>query len=356
MDRKANAKFKRSSRTSLRALPWHSGKELWTHLILSWLLFAAPHLFGQVNTGDVVGRITDASGAVLPGAKVTIKNTGTGVSRTAQTGKTGDYSFSLLQVGTYDVTIAAKGFRTFVTKDLSLSAGDRLRVNGKMEIAVASERASVSAETVPALQTDSSTIGTLIPAEALAELPLNGRNLTNLVQLAAGVTEGASNAVGGGTRRQDRRLTSAFSANGQNDFLNNNMIDGMDNNERYFGSIIVRPSIDAVQEVQVSTNLYPAEVSRTEGGVADVITKSGTNTLHGSLFEYFRNDVFDARDYFATTGRSPSCVKINWRKYRRADPKEQNILLWRLRRIPPGMGPEYIYVHGSLDRSGEPRS
>ena len=253
----------------------------------------------------MVGRVTDVSGAVLPDAKVTIKNTGTGVFRTVQTGKTGDYSFSLLQVGTYEVTIEAKGFRTFVTKDLNLSAGDRVRVDGKMEIGVASESASVSAEAVPALQTDSSTIGTLIGSEFLADLPLNGRNLTNLIQLSAGVTPGAFNAAGGGDHSTDRRLTSAFSANGQNDFLNNNMIDGMDNNERYFGTIVVRPSIDAVQEVIVSTNLYPAEVSRTEGGVADVITKSGTNSFHGSLYEYLRNDAFDARDYFATTGRKP---------------------------------------------------
>ena len=84
----------------------------------------------------------------------------------------------------------------------------------------------------------------------MADLPLNGRNLTNLVQLSAGVTEGASNAAGGGNHSTDRRLTSAFSANGQNDFLNNNMIDGMDNNERYFGTIVVRPSLDAVQEVK----------------------------------------------------------------------------------------------------------
>ena len=269
------------------------------------LLVAIPHLAGQVNTGDVVGTVTDALGAVLPGAKVTIKNTSTGVSRTILTGKTGDYSFSLQQVGSYEVTFEAKGFKTSVAKDLNLSAGDRVRVDTKMEIGMASESISVSVEAAPALQTDSSTIGTLIDAQTLADLPLNGRDLTNLVQLSAGVTAGASNAPGGGTSRVDRRLTSAFSANGQNDFLNNNMIDGMDNNERYFGTIVVRPSIDAVQEVRVSTNLYPAEVTRTEGGVADVITKSGTNTFHGSLFEYLRNDVFDARNYFATMGPKP---------------------------------------------------
>ena len=184
-------------------------------------------------------------------------------------------------------------------------AGNRARVNAKMEIGVASERVSVSAASTPAIQTDSSTIGSLIGSEFLADLPLNGRDLTNLIQVSSGVTPGAFNAAGGGNHSVDRRLTSAFSANGQNDFLNNNMIDGMDNNERYFGTIVVRPSVDAVQEVKVITNLSPAEFSRTEGGVADVVTKSGTDTFHGSLFEYVRNDAFDARDYFATTGQKP---------------------------------------------------
>ena len=304
MGQKTRAKSRLRSGLAHGGLAPHPGRRS-SFMLCLLLLAAAQHLTAQVNTGDVVGRVTDVSGAVLPDARVTIKNTGTGVSRTVRTAKTGDYSFSLLQVGTYEVTVEAKGFRTFVAKDLSLSAGDRLRVDGKMEIGMASESALVSAEAGPALQADSSTIGTLIGSEFLEDLPLNGRNLTNLIQLSAGVTPGAFNAAGGGNHSTDRRLTSAFSANGQNDFLNNNMIDGMDNNERYFGTIVVRPSIDAVQEVIVSTNLYPAEVSRTEGGVADVITKSGTNSFHGSLFEYLRNDVFDARDYFATTGRKP---------------------------------------------------
>ncbi len=284
-----------------------SGFRLSTRTLMLCLLLSAamPRLVGQVNTGAVVGTLTDVSGAVMSDVTVTIRNRAMGVSRAVRTGKTGDYSFSLLQPGTYEVTIEAKGFRTFVTENLHLSAGDRLRVDARMEIGIASESTSVSAEAAPDLQTDSSTIGTLVATQSVADLPLNGRNLTNLVQLSAGVTEGASNAPGGGSHSNDRRLTSAFSANGQNDFLNNNMIDGMDNNERYFGTIVVRPSIDAVQEVNVSTNLYPAEVSRTEGGVANIITKSGTNTFHGSLFEYLRNDAFDARNYFATTGPRP---------------------------------------------------
>jgi hypothetical protein len=275
-------------------------------LLLYLLLLAdTPHMVAQVNTGDILGTVTDVSGAVIPNARVTIRNTATGESRNLQTERTGDYSFSLLQVGTYEITIEAKNFRPYVRRDLNLSAGDRVRVDAELEIGAARQSASVSAEATPLLQTDSSTVGTLIGTNNVADLPLNGRNLTNLVQLSAGVTAGASNAVAGGSHSTDRRLTAAFSANGQNDFLNNNMIDGMDNNERYFGTVVVRPSIDGVQEVNVSTNLYPAGISRAEGGVADVITKFGTNAFHGSLFEYLRNDVFDARNFFARTGPAP---------------------------------------------------
>src|SRR5271165_2446745 len=174
------------------------------------LLGAMPRLAGQVNTGAVVGTLTDVSGAVMPDVTVTIRNRAMGVSRAVRTGKTGDYSFSLLQPGTYEVTIEAKGFRTFVTENLHLSAGDRLRVDARMEIGIASESTSVSAEAAPDLQTDSSTIATLITTQSVADLPLNGRNLTGLVQLSAGVTEGASNAPGGGSHSNDRRLTSAF--------------------------------------------------------------------------------------------------------------------------------------------------
>ena len=171
------------------------GRRLSIHLVLCLSLLAAalPQSMGQVSTGDVVGRVIDASGAVLPNAKVTIKNSGTAASRTVQTGHTGDYNFSLLQAGTYEVTIEATGFRTFVMKDLSLLAGDRVRVDGKLEVGMTSE--SISVKAAPDLQADSSTIGTSITTEPVADLPLNGRNLTNLVQLSPGVTEGAFNAA-----------------------------------------------------------------------------------------------------------------------------------------------------------------
>ncbi len=150
-----------------------SGFRLSTRTLMLCLLLSAatPRLVGQVNTGAVVGTLTDVSGAVMSDVTVTIRNRAMGVSRAVRTGKTGDYSFSLLQPGTYEVTIEAKGFRTFVTENLHLSAGDRLRVDARMEIGIASESASISAEATPVLQTDSSTIGMLIATKDLEDLP-----------------------------------------------------------------------------------------------------------------------------------------------------------------------------------------
>lgn len=252
----------------------------------------------QVNTAEVVGTVTDPSDSVIANARVTITNTATGVSRSMQTGAGGDYAFTALQVGTYRVRVESPGFALFEAQDLKLAAGDRVRLEAKLAVGKQEEVVQVSASTV-ALQTDSSVVGTLIADRAVENLPLNGRNIINLVQLSAGVSEGLSNSLSSGNRPDDRRQSSSYSANGQTDIVNNNLIDGMDNNERYIGTIGIRPSIDAIQEVKVQTNIFTAEVGRTAGAVVDVITKSGTNSFHGSAFEFLRNDVFDAKDAFA---------------------------------------------------------
>ena len=257
----------------------------------------------QVATADIVGSVTEQSGARVVSGTATVTNTGTGVTQKMNLSSEGTFEFTLLQVGTYNVSVQAPGFKSFVTQ-VTVAAGDRARVNAGLTVGQAEQTISVES-TTPALQTDDSTIGTLITSDETQNLPLNGRNITNLVTVSAGVTGGMPNAMNGGTRPDDRRQTASFSANGQSDIVNNNMIDGMDNNEQFIGAIGVRPSIDAIQEVRVLTNLYSAEISRTGGGVVDLITKSGTNRFHGTLFEFVRNNVFDARDFFATTGPMP---------------------------------------------------
>jgi hypothetical protein len=276
-------------------------------LLALFVLCSPTQLKAQLVTGDLLGTVTDSTGAVVPDAKVTVKNTGTGSTRSMQSNKTGDYVFSSLQIGTYKVTVEAQGFKTFAQSGLVLAAGDRARLDAKLTIGSQVETVEIEASSAPALKTDSSTMDTLISTTAVSDLPLNGRNITNLVQLSAGVTEGAANAPGGaawtGGHADDLRQTSVFSANGQSDMFNNQMIDGMDNNERTIGTQVVKPSIDAIDQVQVMTNLYPAEYGRTAGGMMNVITKSGTNSFHGTLFEYLRNDALDAYAYVMPGGK-----------------------------------------------------
>jgi hypothetical protein len=257
----------------------------------------------QVTTADMVGTVTDSTGAVVISASVTATNKSTGESKTATVSGSGEFEFSLLQVGSYKVTVQAPGFKVYTTQ-LTLAVGDRARINAALALGENTQTVNVEA-TTPALQSDTSTIGTLITSEATQDLPLNGRNLLNLVTLGAGVTGGMENGMASGFNPNDRRPASNFSVNGQSDVNNNNLIDGMDNNERFLGMVGVRPSVEAVDQVKVFTNLYTAEISRTAGGVADLITQSGTNQFHGSAYEYLRNDVLDARNYFSRTGPKP---------------------------------------------------
>ena len=259
--------------------------------------------FAQVTTADIVGRITDASGAVLPGVTVTVENTGTHDTRVAPTNASGDYTFTLLPIGRYSVKIELQGFTT-QTASLALSAGDRSRLDVRLQVGAVAENVTVVAES-PLVQTDSATLSSLVTEKAVQDLPVNGRNFVRLVQLVPGATEGIPNSLASGTRPDDRRQTSAISINGALDNQNNQLLDGIDNNERFIGTMVVKPSIDAIAEVKVQTNMYTAEVGRTAGGVVNIITKSGSNDFHGSAFEFNRNDRFDARNFFATTGPKP---------------------------------------------------
>jgi hypothetical protein len=252
----------------------------------------------QVTTADIVGTVKDASGGVLPGATVTIKNLGTGVERSMPTNEVGNYAFTLLPIGTYSVKIELSGFKTFVNPNVVLAGGDRARVDATMQIGELTETVEVQGGAIAALQTDTSTVGGLVTDRAVQDLPVNGRNFIKLAQLVPGAHEGSLSSLSGGGRPDDRRQTSTISVNGQADSLNNYLIDGMDNNERSIATIGVKPSIDALAEVKITANLYSADIGRTTGGVINMITKSGTNNFNGTLFEFLRNDLFDAKDFF----------------------------------------------------------
>jgi hypothetical protein len=274
-------------------------------LALLVLLFPG-QLQAQLATADVLGTVTDSSGAVIPNAKVTLLNTGTGIASSINTNNLGEYVFSNVQIGTMKMTVEAKGFKTFTVADLALTAGQRFRVNAKLEVGSQVETIQVEASAAAVLQSDSSDINEVINTNTIDEMPTNGRNYYSLIELQPGA------GAGGGSNPSDMRPLMSFSANGQSYTFNNNMIDGMDNNMRGLGTVAVEPSLDALQEVQVETSNYSAEYSRTGGGIANLITKSGTNKLHGSAFEFMRNDDFDAYQWEAPgTAKSKTELRQN---------------------------------------------
>src|SRR6266852_884120 len=264
--------------------------------LIALCFFAVERGSAQLNTADILGTITDAAGAVIPGAKVTVQNTATNDTKTATSNTTGDFVFNLMQPGQYTVTVEAASFKK-ATVSLAVLAGDRARANVQLQVGEVTQTVEVEAQS-PALQTDSATLSTTVSAQAVQDLPLNGRNFVTLVQSTVGVAAGPSNSILSGTRPDERRQTANIIANGMNEVFNNQLLDGMDNNEREQFTLLIRPSIDMIKEIKVDTNSYPAEVGRAGGAVINLLTKSGTNEFHGGLYEYLRNDKLNASDFF----------------------------------------------------------
>jgi hypothetical protein len=280
---------------SLSGVTAHMKIALYGALIMI-MLTGTGSMFAQNTTADVVGTVTDNTGAAIPNAQVELTNVDTQEKRGAVSGSGGEYTFTLLKPGRYSLKATVSGFKVFTIGSFNLAAGDRAREDAHLEVGANSETVTVEA-TPPALHTDTAALITTVTEKATQELPLNGRNYINLVQVAPGATEGLNNGLASGNRPDDRRLTSSVSVNGQADVINNQLIDGMDNNERVIGSIGVRPSVDAIQEVSVQTNVFTAEVGRSAGAIINVITKSGTNDFHGTAYEFFRNDVLNAQPF-----------------------------------------------------------
>jgi hypothetical protein len=272
----------------------------WTITLSLFTLLALVSARAQQDTAEIVGTITDPSGAVVP-AQVTIENLGTGVRRGIQV-QDGSYTFTLLQIGKYAVHVNATGFKTSDIPAFDLVAGERRRVDVTMQIGQQSETVQVSALTQAQLETDSSSITQTISEDNLQTLPMNGLNFIVLAQdLSAGANQGMPGQINSGTRPDDRRMNSEISANGQFPSANNYLIDGMDNNERIIGGLGVRPSSEAITDLRVETSVYSADIARVSGAVINIITKAGTNRFHGSVFEYIRNDRLDAKNFFSVT-------------------------------------------------------
>jgi hypothetical protein len=280
-------------------------RSTWAPLLVALaalFVFSAPSA-AQITTADVVGTVSDNTGGMVPGVTVTARNTATGLVQTTVTDTGGNFQILRLAPGRYGITTTLEGFKT-VVNEVSLAIGDRYRLTTQLELGALTEQITVTT-VAPVLQTERASVATLVDERAMQDLPLNGRNFIRLAQLTPGATEGPSNALSSGNRPDDRRQSSAIAVNGQDTSQNNFLIDGLDNNERFIGTVIIRPQVDSIQEMRIETSSFSAELGRTAGGVINVVTKSGTNVMHGSAFEFYRNETMDAKNFFAKSIPKP---------------------------------------------------
>ncbi len=246
----------------------------------------------QTAFGTVVGNVTDESGAVIPGVTVTVTNEGTGLARTASTNETGGYTVVSLPPAVYTIEGELTGFSRATQTGVRLEVNQTLRVDLAMRVGQVTETIEVTAA-LPQLQTDSSTVASTVDNQKVVELPLNGRSFTQLTILMPGAVAGA------GALTSFQTSGTAVSVSGLRSEANNYTLDGVNNNESFFKTFGVQPSIDAIQEFRIQTNITSAEFGTAAGANVNVVTKSGTNQFHGSAFEFVRNDNFDSVDYFA---------------------------------------------------------
>jgi hypothetical protein len=260
----------------------------------------------QTTQGEIVGIARDQQGAALPAVAVTVTNDATGFSRSVVSGDSGEFRIPALPTGTYTLSAEKGGFATLKVAKVEILVGETRTVNLPMQIATPTENVTVESAAVQ-VDTETQHLGSVIEQTQVTALPLNGRNFAQLALLNAGV----SASGGGGGQQGGEGGVSGYSSNGQRSSSNNFMVDGIDNNNYNAGSVSQLPSIDSIQEFQVQTNNYSAEYGRNSGSVINLVTKSGTNNLHGSLYEFIRNDALDARNYFANPNAAAPELRLN---------------------------------------------
>ena len=280
-------------------------------LLFVLLLVAVP--VGAQTFGTITGEVKDGSGAIIPGATVTVTNTGTNANREMPSNESGLYTFTALPPGPYIVKSELQGFRT-VTQEVLLQIEAVVRVDFTMEIGTLSETAEVTG-VAPLISTENATIGTVIENRRIVELPLNGRNFLSLIALSTNVTSEFAGAGQAGDRQGGTRANQNFSIAGQRREYNYYTLDGTDNTDVNFNTYILLPSVDALEEFKVQTGIYSAEFGRAASQV-NVVTKSGTNQFHGTVFEFLRNDAMDSRPFsFSAAQAALPKPPFNWNQY-----------------------------------------
>ena len=265
------------------------------------IILLAPALALAQATGQINGAVTDASGAVLPGVTVEAISDATGATRSAVTGSDGLYTIPLMPPGSYTVKASLQGFRSSQRDGVRVAVTETARVAFQLEVGQISETITVSAEAT-LVETSNATHGIVIDEQKVVDLPLNGRNFTQLGTLIPGVVAppgGLGGQSGDATPGGFGNATGGFNVNGMRNQSNNFLMDGATNNDTFNTGFVLRPPPDAIQEFKILTHAFSAEYGRNAGSVVNVVTKSGSNTLSGSAWEFNRSDALNARNYFA---------------------------------------------------------
>jgi hypothetical protein len=273
-----------------------------------FLVFACHGAFAQVDSAVVAGTVHDHTGAIIPHAKITLLNTESGVTFDASSDSAGEYQFPVVPVGNYKVVVEEDGFSTLTTKVFRVDVGARERVDATLEILTSNQTVNVTAESAAVVESDSSDRGQVVDAHEIVNLPLNGRNYSDLALLAPGVTRSAL------SNQSNTSREGSFNVNGVRSTLNNYVLDGLDNNSYSFdnntySNQAIQVSPDGLAEFKIETDNFAAEFGRAGGGIINAATKSGTASVHGVIWEYLRNTYFDAKGPFAAAGEAPTLIQ-----------------------------------------------
>ncbi|HEY7306526.1 MAG TPA: carboxypeptidase regulatory-like domain-containing protein [Bryobacteraceae bacterium] len=271
------------------------------YLAILLVLLAASSAESQVTTGTILGTVTDSTGAAVAGAQVTVTNVNRGTRQQYATDQTGTYTAPFLVPGMYRVEVEKEGFKRATSVDTQLDVDQKARIDFSMQLGQVSESITVEAA-APLVRSETAELGEVVNQHSVEALPLNGRNFAQLVYLVPGVTQGQAGENLSGASTFNPRAASNFNSLGSQANANAWLVDGIMDNEYTFNTVMVQPSVESVQEFKVLTGTYSAEFGR-GAGVVTTQTRSGSNTFHGSAFEFLRNSYLDARSYFNAVGQ-----------------------------------------------------
>src|SRR5256884_6641463 len=281
--------------------------------ILSIVVLSVLPALAQTQA-SISGVIHDPTGAVIPGVTVTVTNPATNFVRAAISNEAGVYNFPSLQPGRYNIKVELPGFRTITQNDLELQIQQSARLDFTLQAGEVSQTVEVSG-TAALIATENATVGTVIENRRIVDMPLNGRNFLQLVALSPNVSYGFTDSTIAGNRQGGARAQQNISVSGQRREFNYYTLDGVDNTDVNFNTYIFLPSVDALEEFKVQTGVYSAEFGR-EASQVNVVTKSGSNNLRGTVFEFHRDDALDARPYaFTAVQAATPKAPFKWDQY-----------------------------------------